>query len=448
MYKAWIQDGLKEYLEQPHAVWHMPGHKRKPCFGGFLDSVYEYDVTEVPGTDDLYMPEGFIKKSLEQLRDIYKTKGSYYVVNGATGGIFAAMAACTNPGDTVLIARNCHKSVQNAAMVMQRKIQYVEPKWKSEQGSDFSFTKHLDGVICANEVDEICRKQSGITAVVITSPTYEGVISDISAIAEAAHRHHAYLIVDEAHGAHLPFLNPEYSAIHLGADIIVQSLHKTLPAMTQTALLHVQAESLCAEVEKNLEIFMSSSPSYIMMMSMEAAVCYAATADWEAYKNNLADFRSAFANRETGDGTLYLLKKEAVVTAGAYGMDETRLVFNTSAEGPKLMEWLARHHIVCEMAGRHHVVLISTMKDTKEDFRFLQDAWMQVEQAFQGGIETGKKDIVVFEKLKAMLDKTAERPIYVYPPGSYIVSAGEVITKEKLEILLEYWNAGIFIRGI
>lgn len=106
MHKQWIKDGLSEYLSDAHAVWHMPGHKRKACYGDFQDAFLAWDVTEVPGTDDLYLPEGFIGDSLAMLKEIYQTCGTYYVVNGATGGIFTAIAACTKPGDAILIAKN------------------------------------------------------------------------------------------------------------------------------------------------------------------------------------------------------------------------------------------------------------------------------------------------------------------------------------------------------
>ena len=291
MHKQWIKDGLSEYLSDAHAVWHMPGHKRKACYGNFQDAFLAWDVTEVPGTDDLYLPEGFIGDSLAMLKEIYQTCGTYYVVNGATGGIFTAIAACTKPGDAILIAKNCHKSVYNAAAMLQRQMIYVEPTWKKEAEDAFAFTSFIDGYVDADDVERLCESHPEIAAVVVTSPTYEGVISDIAQIARVAHAHHVRVIVDEAHGAHLPFLKPEYSAIRMGADVVVQSLHKTLPAMTQTAVIHVCTEELVKPVEQALEIFLSSSPSYIFMMNMEAAICYMADHDFTEYENNLREFR-------------------------------------------------------------------------------------------------------------------------------------------------------------
>ena len=155
MHKQWIKDGLSEYLSDAHAVWHMPGHKRKACYGDFQDAFLAWDVTEVPGTDDLYLPEGFIGDSLAMLKEIYQTCGTYYVVNGATGGIFTAIAACTKPGDAILIAKNCHKSVYNAAAMLQRQTIYVEPTWKKEAEDAFAFTSFIDGYVDADDVERL-----------------------------------------------------------------------------------------------------------------------------------------------------------------------------------------------------------------------------------------------------------------------------------------------------
>lgn len=445
MHKQWIKDGLSEYLNDTHAVWHMPGHKRKACYGDFQDTFLTWDVTEVPGTDDLYLPEGFIGDSLAMLKEIYQTCGTYYVVNGATGGIFTAIAACTKPGDMVLIAKNCHKSVYNAAAVLQRQAIYVEPVWKKEAADTYTFTQFMDGYVDAEDVERLCDAHPEITAVVVTSPTYEGVISDIARIVRVAHAHHVRVIVDEAHGAHLPFLRPEYSAIHMGADVVVQSLHKTLPAMTQTAVIHVCTEELVKPVEQALEVFLSSSPSYIFMLNMEAAICYMADHDFTEYVTCLQKFRENCAMLPQ----ITMIDKKAVCKAGAYGYDETRLVYSASVPGPELLKMLAdQSHIVCEMAGRKHVVLISTVRDRQEDFERLYRALQMCDVALTKEGNHEKARCVGQEALRNLVGTRAKAPIYVYPPGSYIVNTGEVITAELAEKLCTYQAAGLHIRGI
>lgn len=448
MHKRWIKDGLSEYLQEGHAVWHMPGHKRKACYGDFQDAFLAWDVTEVPGTDDLYLPDGFIGQSLAMLKEIYQTCGTYYVVNGATGGIFTAIAACTKPGDTILIAKNCHKSVYNAATVMQRQMVYVEPVWKNMDESACTFTEFIDGYIDADDVEKICKSHPEIKAVVVTSPTYEGVISDIAGIARVAHAHHVRVIVDEAHGAHLPFLKPEYSAIRMGADVVVQSLHKTLPAMTQTAVIHVCTEDLVKPVEQALEVFLSSSPSYIFMLNMESAICYMADHRFTDYANNLHEFINSCGTLEK-QSHIPILKKEEVLAAGAYGYDETRLVFYAPVPGPELLQMLSEQgNIVCEMAGRKHVVLISTVQDTKEDFDKLYGTIQKLGDVLKGEASLDKALYDRHTELVRLTGTRAKEPVYVYPPGSYIVNTGEIFTAEIVEKLCTYQDAGLHIRGI
>ena len=441
MRKTYIADGLKQYLNEKHQIWHMPGHKRKAVFeqagdiGSRLDSIYAYDVTEVPGTDDLYEPEDFIDKSLQQLKKLYGTCGSYYIVNGSTGGIFAAIYACTSPGDAIIVARNCHKSVYNAANVFGLKTVVTETG--------------ITGIVCPEEIERLCAANPNVTAIVITSPTYEGVVSDIKAISQIAKKYNKYVIADEAHGAHLPFISPELSAITLGADLVVQSLHKTLPALTQTALLHVCKKELLNKAQRSISMFMSSSPSYIMMLSMERAVCFAADKDCREYMESLGAFRrrcKTFSN-------IRILEAEKVKAAHAFGYDETRLVFFSDIPGTKLMAMLDETGgIVCEMAGEKHVVLISTIVDTKKDFEHLYEALKRVDAKLNDIEKMGDEKGHMLDGLadeeywRKRIGTKAKQPIYVYPPGSYIVQADEIITEKAVEKILALKKSGLKIR--
>ena len=420
------------------------GHKRKACYGNFQDAFLAWDVTEVPGTDDLYLPEGFIGDSLAMLKEIYQTCGTYYVVNGATGGIFAAIAACTKPGDAILIAKNCHKSVYNAAAMLQRQTIYVEPTWKKEAEDAFAFTSFIDGYVDADDVERLCESHPEIAAVVVTS-------RHTRASYPTLRRLHVCTCTScsgdrgRSTWAHLPFLKPEYSAIRMGADVVVQSLHKTLPAMTQTAVIHVCTEELVKPVEQALEIFLSSSPSYIFMMNMEAAICYMADHDFTEYENNLREFRENCAKLPQ----ITMIEKEAVCAAGAYGYDETRLVYYAAVPGPELLAMLAdKGDVVCEMAGRKHVVLISTVRDGQEDFEQLYRTLQMCDVALTKEGDHEKERCAGQEELQKLAGTLARAPIYVYPPGSYIVNTGEIITAETVEKLCAYQAAGLHIRGI
>jgi arginine/lysine/ornithine decarboxylase len=196
---------------------HMPGGKRR--FASELP--YQWDVTEVEGTDDLHDPEGILLEMNRRAAALWGAESSFVTVNGSTGGLLAAVRA-TGEGE-ILLGRNCHKSVYNAVTLCRRKAHYLLPH---------------EGEILPAEVEEALEKHESITTLLITSPTYEGVISDIAALADICHSRGVTLIVDEAHGAHLGFSFGE-SSVKLGADIVIQSLHKTLPALTGAAYLHI-----------------------------------------------------------------------------------------------------------------------------------------------------------------------------------------------------------------
>lgn len=427
----------------------MPGHKRK----GFnlkgknvnvrsvISEVYGMDVTEVYGLDDLHMPEGMIDRSQKELAGVYNTFASYYIVNGATCGIMTAIAAAH--AKKLIVAKNCHKSVINTVRLLGLEAVYIEPRrLEIRCGEDDVHKSELYGSIDMGELEAICAKQDDIGAMVITSPTYEGIIADICSISKILHRYGILLIVDEAHGAHLPFMykNDRLSAISY-ADIVVQSLHKTLPAMTQTALLHVMNPSLDKEVQKYKSVFMSSSPSYVMLCSMELAVDWACSYDYRGYLETLADFRRRAAELKN-----MVLFPEGLKT-GDIAYDSTRIVFCTKEYGTIVEEKLRQHGIICEMSGIHHIVLISTPFDSAEDFDYLYEVLKNLDKDIQ--VKPGYSEIEwETEKIKGLLGTFAEDDIYVYPPGSCIVVKGELIEQEHIDILLSYYESGKKIRGM
>ncbi len=439
----------------------MPGHKRK----GFnrksrnvnvtevISDVYGMDVTEVYGLDDLHMPEEMIYRSQKELAKVYNTFASYYLVNGATCGIMTAIAA--THAKKVIVAKNCHKSVINTVQLLGLEAVYIEPErlevcYGENGGHESSRHKsEIYGSIDTSELEAICAEHSDIGAMVITSPTYEGIISDICAISKVLHRYGIILIVDEAHGAHLPFMykNDNLSAIPY-ADIVVQSLHKTLPAMTQTALLHVINPLLNPAVQKYKSIFMSSSPSYVMLCSMELAVDWACSYDYRSYLEALADFRERAAEFEN-----IVLFPENLKNRDShiFAYDSTRIVFCTKEYGVIVEDKLRRHGIICEMSGTHHIVLISTPFDSEEDFHYLYkvlkdlDKDTQVKSEEKYGYSEEEWEI---EKIKGLLGTFAENNIYVYPPGNCIAVKGEIIEQEDVDILLSYYQSGKVIRGL
>ncbi|MCD8218390.1 MAG: aminotransferase class V-fold PLP-dependent enzyme [Clostridiales bacterium] len=296
----YLDEELLEYSRSDYYPFHMPGHKRQKL-GDFRPE--EVDITEIEGFDNLHHAEGILKEGQERLARLFGADESFYLVNGSTAGLLSAICGCIRKGDRILIGRNCHKAVYHAAYLMEAKVEYLYP-----EPTGFG----IQGSIAPEQVKQKLEEYPDTRAVVVTSPTYDGIVSDIRTIADIVHGYGIPLIVDEAHGAHFGFSEgfPQ-KAIALGADLCVESLHKTLPSYTQTAVLHMarqrnrllsgetgkalthvtmqggapgkkeneKAAGLpgeywfdSARVKRYLGIFQSSSPSYVLMAGMDRCV--------------------------------------------------------------------------------------------------------------------------------------------------------------------------------
>ena len=267
------------------------------------------------------------------------------------------------------------------------------------------------------------------------------------------------LIVDEAHGAHLPFMDGEdqlpKSAVKQGADIVVQSLHKTLPSLTQTAVLHVNNEKLCDGVKKYLSVFMSSSPSYPMLCSMEQAVVDA----WNR-KKDLQSFNEYLSNLDAFRNSLKDLKNIKLLgkADNYYAYDKTRIVLYGDINGETLATKLRdMGNIEIEMSGINYVVLISTYADRLEDFKYLENTIKLVDEELdlrenQFSNESNNEVLLnnqeVIKELKKLVGTVSVDNIYVYPPGSYIVAAGEYISQEAVHKIEELMASGKRIIGL
>ena len=228
-----LYDRLAEYAQGPDYPLHMPGHKRR-AFGEMPSELYRMDITEIDGFDNLHAPEGILLDLQKRAAALYGAEESFVLVNGSTGGILSAVSAAVPFGGKLLISRGCHKSVYHAAYLRRLQLSYLYPEILP--GFEIS------DAVTPEQVREALRREGDADAVLIVSPTYEGRIARVREIAEIVHSFGKILIVDEAHGAHLGLAGcgetlPENSC-QAGADLVIHSLHKTLPAMTQTALLH------------------------------------------------------------------------------------------------------------------------------------------------------------------------------------------------------------------
>ena len=452
-----LQEKLEEYYNKDYLPMHMPGHKRNvELLGEKLP--YKIDITEIDGFDDLHHAEGIIKNIEDKARKIYKSKRSFILVNGSTCGILAGIRSVVDFGDKVLVARNCHKSVYNAIEINGLNPIYMLPKIGSEG---------IDRNIDSKQVEEKLKENNDIKLVILTSPTYEGVISDIEAIVDIAHKFNVPVLVDEAHGAHLRFINDicDKEALNSGADIVIQSLHKTLPALTGTALLHIQGDLVKEEnVARELSIFETSSPSYILMSSIEECLDIIENRGkklFEEYQNNLKYFYNETKNFKN----LKILGNE-IENKDYYDFGKIVIKTNkTNITGKELICILRKEYkIELEMSSINYALAMTSICDSRENFERLLDALKKIDRSLEQKEEVynnydiilPKKEISILEAIKntnsefkdynELKGKISKEYIWVYPPGIPLITPGEIIDDDIIRKIREFGKAGIEVR--
>lgn len=440
---------LLVYAKEKIYPMHMPGHKRNPKF--IMENPYAWDVTEVDGTDNLHSPDGIIREEMDWLKKQYKTEETYLLVNGSTCGILAAISACCRKGDRIVVARNCHRAVYHAIFLLELQPVYLYPDSDEKTGILLGIRKE--------QVEEVLTEDTA--CVVLTSPTYEGVVSDVKGIARVAHDRGVPLIVDAAHGAHFAWSEQmPTTPMEYGADIVVESLHKTLPALTQTALLHLGTKRVVkSEIERYLAIYETSSPSYVLMGSISQCVHWLAEQGkqrWQQYVSELALFEEA----ATKWHHLRLWQHA--------DKEPTKLIVWTgesSWTGMQLAEQLRTvYGIEAEMAEREYVVLMTTVADTKESIRALQDALSEIDARLTSKA-SGERVPLLPAKVQrcayeAIYSDTKSVPLeqsvgmiaaeyaFCYPPGIPFLVPGEMIAEEILEYIASAKEYGLTLLGL
>ena len=373
-----LYEKLRNYAATDIYPMHMPGHKRNVSLlpPGLP---YGVDITEIHGFDDLHEPEGVLRETAELAAALYGSGKAFLLVNGSTVGILAAIGAHTQRGDKVLMTRSCHRAVHNAASLFGLAPVFLAPETDDATGIECS--------IDPADVESAFMDHPNIRLVVITSPTYEGVISDVAAIADIAHSHGVPLFVDQAHGAHLDFSGKfRGGAIKAGADIVVMSLHKTLPALTQCSLLHTCGGfSNVEEIKRLLSVLQTSSPSYVLMASIDSCLRLLSVSReklFTDYERNLEHF----------DEDIKTLRKLAVlcygnddVHPGFFSFDPGKLVIVTrkaKMNGFELADALrSGYNIELELARAGYAIAMTSVCDTPEGFRRLAQALNETDRA-------------------------------------------------------------------
>lgn len=473
---------LEEYAQSDYYPYHMPGHKRRLA-GNVLAQAARWDITEIDGFDNLHAAEDILKRMQEKAAKVYGAEESHFLVNGSTAGILSAISAAVPQHGKLLMTRGCHKAAYHAAYLRNLEIQYLYPGVHPQFGCNLP--------VKAEEISQALEADSEIDAVCIVSPTYEGLIADVAEIAKVVHEKGIPLIVDEAHGAHLGF-HPAWpkSSVTQGADIVIQSLHKTLPAPTQTAILHVNGDRINRkELQKYLRIFQTSSPSYLFLAAMEEAI--------EITSSNAQKLFGTFLQNWTKMCDM-LNACEYLAFLQEPGMDIGKLVIadkSNTFSGQQLYEKLLhQYHLQPEMAAGNYVLVMFTIGDTEEGYQRLTEALLAIDKECLGQAETqkaanmptagilgmethcvtGKSDVQTF---KTQLQKLQSPPtqhslweswgqeteeidleeaegciagdfINLYPPGIPLIVPGEVVTKELCGYIKTCIQTGLNVQGV
>lgn len=468
-----LYDKLLKYSQEDYYPYHMPGHKRQPMTH-VLRHTGALDITEIDGFDNLHHCQGILKEAQAHAARVYGADATYYLVNGSTGGILSAVSAAVPPKGHILMARNCHKSAYHAAYLRKLHISYLMPEMLEADG--------ICKALTPEQVEQALAANTETGAVLIVSPSYEGIIADIAGIAEAVHKYGRILIVDEAHGAHLGF-HPEWpeNSNRQGADIVIQSLHKTLPSLTQTALLHVNGSRVDRDrLQRFWGIYQSSSPSYVMMAGMGEAVtlmekdghrlCGQFLVYWKKMVHDLEACQNLHVLTSEATGQIHDIGKLVVSTAG------------TGLSGQELYDiLLEKYHLQTEMAAATYVLAMFTVADSEEGYRRLTEAVLKIDAEMSkeknmqkdsrpenkiqgmdalnfpmadgaprqelelGDAWDGEKETV---KLEDAAGRTAGEFISLYPPGSPVLVPGECIEEQTIKCIREYIRQKLPVHGV
>lgn len=395
--------------------FHMPGHKGKKLEGmnDFLDNILKIDVTELSDTDDLYHANNIIAEGRNNLALFSHAKSSMYLVNGSTSGIVASIMRVLDENDKILVEKNCHKSVINGVRLARGESVEID----------------CDGV-CEQEVlIENLKKDSSIKAVLITRPNYYGIYQPIEKLVTYCHENNIKIIVDEAHGTHFALNWFDKNAMQLGCDISINSFHKTMPAFTQTAAINFNCEDeLIDKTISNLQMIMTSSPSYIFMTSVEYAIDYCIKN--EKKYSELKEIIDWFY-REID--CLDFIRKAPIQKNCK--RDFTRIVLE--CDNPSdVNEHLMKNGIYIEMIDDKNLVLISTIADEKKDFEILLEAFRSYEKS---------DSTKIYKTYDYLLNKKITNDIVIYPPGKIFAKKNSTINQEQIDELNDLSSKGVNI---
>ncbi|MFB2878067.1 aminotransferase class I/II-fold pyridoxal phosphate-dependent enzyme [Floridanema aerugineum] len=462
--KTPLLDAIKSYVEDERAAFYTPGHKRgrgvSQKMRDLLGSqVFKADLTELENLDNLSAPEGVIKEAQVLAAAAFGAEESWFLINGSTAGIIAAILATCGDGEKIILPRNVHKSIISGLILSGAIPIFVNPEYDSNLDIAHSITPE--------DVADALQEHPDAKAVMMVYPTYYGVCGDVEAIANLAHQYNIPLLVDEAHGPHFAF-HPDLppAALSKGADLTVQSVHKVLSGLTQASILHVQGDRIDRDrLTKALQLVQSTSPSYLLLASLDAARQQMALSGKELMTQTLQ--LAEIARKEISQ-IPKLSVLELYPSAGFKNLDRTRLtviVSELGLTGFAAEYLLTQHGVLAEFSSGKHLTFIITLGNNQTDIEKLVQAFQKLDQEHQGEESTYNcpvyfdKETPKISPRKAFFAATETLPIKravsricaeivcPYPPGIPVLMPGEVITPDALEYLLNMQAIGCEITG-
>ncbi|TZE82143.1 aminotransferase class I/II-fold pyridoxal phosphate-dependent enzyme [Calorimonas adulescens] len=455
-------DGLLRHIEKNTIPFHMPGHKQGK---GILradeirENIFKIDLTELPDTDNLHNANGIILKAEERAARVFGAKKSFFLVNGTTGGIYAMMLATLQPGDKLLIERSCHRSSFGGMILSGVNPAYIEPTVDWEDGISVG--------VSPESVERALLENRDARAVMVTYPNFYGLCMDIKAIADVVHRYGKILLVDEAHGAHFKFHEDfPITALEAGADMVVQSIHKTLPSFTQSSILHVGSDRI--DIDRlifALRLVQTTSPSYILMSSIDLAIEEVAEHP-ELMEETVRLSRLARERLADTEG-IRVIDEDITGRYGVACIDPTKLVINVKGlymTGHRAEEILLKdHNIQVELSDMYNILSMITIGDREEDIIKLVNAVKSLRKNGENKIIPTTFDYKVPEiifnprdasfmpKRKVALEEAVGRIagdfLIPYPPGIPYVAPGETITTGIALEIKELVRNGVEVIG-
>jgi len=458
---------LKKLVKNPDIAFYAPGHKRGKGISKYLlnllgKKVFKADLPELPDLDNLFAPETVIKEAQNLASQAFKADQTWFLVNGSTCGIIASILATCNPNDKIILPRNCHQSAISGLILSGAIPIFINPEYNQELNLTYNITPEA--------VKTALEAHPDAKAVFVVSPTYQGICADLEAIAHITHNYQIPLIVDEAHSPHFCFhgdLPP--SGLSLGADLVIQSTHKILGAMTQASMLHLKGDRIDSDrISQALQLVQTTSPSYLLLASLDGAR-QQMMSDGKILMENTLNIANYARKELKKNQNIKILERNNLPQKGFHYLDPTRLTIFTDKlkmTGFELDDLLReKYNITAELPMLNHLTFIISLGNTQEDINSLIKALKNIKPLANNDFANFKLPPInnncplkispreaYFSQTKSVkieetIGKISGELICPYPPGIPLLLPGDEITLETINYLQQVLNFGGIITG-